>query len=107
MSRRRLSDDILTPIMNRATHAAVHAATLPKPAGPYSPGMAFERLVFVSGQRGTDPAAGQRAGDDIERQTEQCLKNVQTILEASGSSLQHVLRCGVFRSEENTSEPQS
>ena len=24
------------------------------------------------------------------------LKNIQTILEAAGSSLQHVLRCGVF-----------
>jgi 2-iminobutanoate/2-iminopropanoate deaminase len=34
--------------------------------------------------------------DDVEQQTEQCLKNVQTILEAGGSSLQHVLRCGVF-----------
>ena len=82
--------------MNRATHAPVHAANLPKPAGPYSPGMGFERLVFVSGQGATDPATGTLAGDDIERQTEQCLKNVQAILEAAGSSLQHVLRCGVF-----------
>ena len=82
--------------MNRATHAPVHAANLPKPAGPYSPGMGFERLVFVSGQGATDPATGGLAGDDIERQTEQCLKNVQAILEAAGSSLQHVLRCGVF-----------
>jgi 2-iminobutanoate/2-iminopropanoate deaminase len=82
--------------MNRATHAPVHAATLPKPVGPYSPGMGFERLVFVSGQGATDPATGTLAGEDIERQTEQCLKNVQAILEAAGSSLQHVLRCGVF-----------
>ena len=36
------------------------------------------------------------AGLDVESQTEQCLKNVQAILEAAGSSLQHVLRCGVF-----------
>jgi 2-iminobutanoate/2-iminopropanoate deaminase len=82
--------------MNRATHLPVHAANLPKPAGPYSPGMGFERLVFVSGQGATDPATGTLAGDDIERQTEQCLKNVQAILEAAGSGLQHVLRCGVF-----------
>jgi 2-iminobutanoate/2-iminopropanoate deaminase len=58
--------------------------------------MGFERLIFVSGQAAFDPATGTLAGDDVERQTEQCLKNVQAILEAAGSSLQHVLRCGVF-----------
>ena len=78
------------------THRPVTATSLPAPAGPYSPGMGFERLVFVSGQGATDPATGRLAGDDIERQTEQCLRNVQAILEAAGSSLQHVLRCGVF-----------
>jgi 2-iminobutanoate/2-iminopropanoate deaminase len=58
--------------------------------------MGFERLVFVSGQGATDPSTGRLAGDDIERQTAQCLKNVEAILTAAGSSLQHVLRCGVF-----------
>jgi 2-iminobutanoate/2-iminopropanoate deaminase len=78
------------------THKPVQAANLPKPAGPYSPGMGFDRLVFVSGQGATDPATGRLAADDIERQTEQVLKNVEAILTAAGSSLQHVLRCGVF-----------
>jgi len=57
--------------------------------------MGFERLVFVSGQGGVDPLTGAIAAD-VEAQTEQCLKNVQTILTAAGSGLQHVLRCGVF-----------
>ena len=74
----------------------VHAANLPKPVGPYSPGAIFERLIFVSGQGATDPATGRLAGDDVETQTEQCLKNVRAILQAAGSDLHHVLRCGVF-----------
>ena len=78
------------------THRAVHDPNLPKPVGPYSPGMGFERLVFVSGQGATDPATGNLAGKDAATQTEQCLKNVQTILRAAGSDLQYVLRCGVF-----------
>ena len=77
-------------------HKPVHAANLPKPVGPYSPGMNFDRLVFVSGQGATDPATGQLAGADAEAQTEQCLKNVEAILKAAGTDLQHVLRCGVF-----------
>jgi 2-iminobutanoate/2-iminopropanoate deaminase len=58
--------------------------------------MGFERLIFVSGQGATDPATGQLAGADVEAQTEQCLKNLRAILQAAGSDLQHVLRCGVF-----------
>jgi 2-iminobutanoate/2-iminopropanoate deaminase len=79
-----------------AEHTPVRASNLPAPVGPYSPGMGFDRLIFVSGQGATDPSTGRLAGDDVERQTEQCLRNVQAILEAAGSSLQHVLRCGVF-----------
>ena len=77
-------------------HRPVRAANLPAPVGPYSPGMGFERLVFVSGQGATDPATGKLAGHTVETQTTQCLENVQAILEAAGSGLQHVLRCGVF-----------
>lgn len=77
-------------------HKPVHATHLPKPAGPYSPGVNFDRLIFVSGQGATDPATGQLAGADIEAQTEQVIKNLQAILQAGGSDLQYVLRCGVF-----------
>jgi 2-iminobutanoate/2-iminopropanoate deaminase len=57
--------------------------------------------VFVSGQGATDPATGNLVGTDIETQTEQTLKNVEAILMAAGSSLQHVLRCGVFLTDMN------
>lgn len=77
-------------------HRLVRADNLPHPVGPYSPGVGFERLVFVSGQGATDPATGQLAGADVETQTEQCLKNLQTILRAAGSDLPCILRCGVF-----------
>jgi 2-iminobutanoate/2-iminopropanoate deaminase len=32
----------------------------------------------------------------VEQQTEQVLKNISAILEAAGSSLSRVVRCGVF-----------
>lgn len=78
------------------THQPIHADNLPKPVGPYSPGMGFDRLIFVSGQGATDPATGKLAGPDAATQTEQCLANVRAILQAAGSDLQYVLRCGVF-----------
>lgn len=75
---------------------AVTSGNLPSPVGPYSPGMTLGNLVFVSGQSGRDPATGHLAGPGVEAQTEQVLRNIATILEAAGSSLQHVIRCGVF-----------
>ncbi len=80
----------------RASHHPVQSEKLPKPAGPYSPGVILERLVFVSGQGATDPATGKLAGPDIESQTKQVLENIATILESAGSGLNCVLRCGVF-----------
>ncbi len=73
----------------------VTSANLPTPVGPYSPGMIFGKMVFVSGQAGRDPVTGG-LGPDVTAQTEQVMRNIATILEAAGSSLQHVIRCGVF-----------
>jgi 2-iminobutanoate/2-iminopropanoate deaminase len=74
----------------------VTSGNLPAPVGPYVPGMRLGNLVFVSGQAGRDPATGALAGESVEAQTEQVLKNIATILAAAGTSMQHVLRCGVF-----------
>lgn len=74
----------------------VVAAGLPAPIGPYSPGVVFDRLVIVSGQGATDPATGQLAGPEVASQTRQVFRNMQAILEAAGSDLGCVLRCGVF-----------
>src|SRR5258708_23729883 len=73
----------------------VTSKNLPTPVGRYSPGMIAGNLVFVSGKAGRAPATG-RVGPDVTAQTEQVLKNIATIVEAAGSSLQHVIRCGVF-----------
>ena len=73
----------------------VTSANLPTPVGPYSPGMIAGNLIFVSGQAGREPGTG-RLAPTVEAQTEQVLKNIATILEAAGSGLSHVVRCGVF-----------
>ena len=61
------------------THRTVTAPGLPAPVGPYSPGMQFERLIFVSGQGATDPATGKLVGPDTAAQTAQCLRNLQAL----------------------------
>ena len=79
-----------------SAHRPVQAEGLPQPVGPYSPGILFDRLVFVSGQGAIDPATGQLAGPGIESQTDQVFRNLEAILKAAGTDLSHVIRCGVF-----------
>jgi 2-iminobutanoate/2-iminopropanoate deaminase len=74
----------------------VFPAAAPQPAGPYAPAVVYERLIFVSGQGARNPATEQLVGPDVESQTEQVLKNIQTILKEAGSDLPYVLRCGVY-----------
>ena len=76
-------------------HRLISPSAAPTPLGPYSPAVGFERLIFVSGQGARDSSSGMMP-DGIEAQTEACLRNVESILRAAGSDLQHVLRCGVF-----------
>ena len=62
--------------------------------GPYSAGVSAGGFVFVSGQLPTD--ANGRIPGGIAAQTEQCIRNVQTVLESGGSDLQHVVKTTVY-----------
>lgn len=57
----------------------------------YSQGVKAVGLVFVAGQGPFDPSTGDVVGITIQEQTRQCLKNVQAILEAAGSSIEKVV----------------
>ena len=68
----------------------------PKAIGPYSQGIKAGDFVFIAGQAGVDPATSKLAEGGIAEQTRQVLRNIQSILEAADSSLDRVVRCGVF-----------
>jgi len=68
----------------------------PSPAGPYSQSVRIGNLVHAAGQGADDPATGRLVGDDIATQAEQCLTNLRHVLEASGATLDDVIRVGVF-----------
>lgn len=52
--------------------------------------------MFVSGQIPIDPQTGEFVAGGIAEQTERVLKNLQAVLEAAGSSLDHVVKTTVF-----------
>ena len=68
----------------------------PAAIGPYSQGMIVGNLVYTSGQIPVVPATGMIAGDTIETQAEQSLKNVKAVLEAGGANLDSIVKTTCF-----------
>ena len=67
----------------------------PAPAGPYSHAVVANGFVFVSGQGPVNPETGTMP-DAFKDQVRQTLRNVQTILEAAGSSLNDVVKVNAY-----------
>jgi 2-iminobutanoate/2-iminopropanoate deaminase len=73
----------------------------PKPIGPYSQAVKSNGFVFVSGQVALNPGTGEFVGADVRQQTERVLENLKAILEASGVTLNHVVKTTVFLKDMN------
>jgi 2-iminobutanoate/2-iminopropanoate deaminase len=74
----------------------VQTENAPAAIGPYSQAIKANGFVFVSGQIPIDPRTGEFVQGGIREQTEQVLKNLSAVLEASGSSLDQVVKTTVF-----------
>lgn len=70
----------------------IYTPNAPEPLGPYSQAKQVGDLVFISGQIGIDPQTGKLAGDDIETQTRQVMKNLEAILTAAGKTYADVAK---------------
>lgn len=70
------------------------------PNGIFSPAIITGDLVFTSGQIGIDPKTGQMA-EGMEAQLEQVFRNLAAVLEASGSSVHHIVKATVFLADMN------
>jgi 2-iminobutanoate/2-iminopropanoate deaminase len=79
----------------------VHTDHAPKSFAGYSQAVKAGGLVFVSGQGPFDPATGALAGETIQQQTAQCLKNIEAILRAAGSSLDKAVSATFILAEES------
>jgi 2-iminobutanoate/2-iminopropanoate deaminase len=75
---------------------AVVTAQAPQPVGPYSQGIIEGDFIFVAGQGPINPRTGQRELGDVRSETKRVFENIRAILQAAGSSLDHVLKCNVY-----------
>ena len=70
------------------------------PNGIFSPAIVTGDLVYTSGQIGLDSKTSQLP-EGFEAQLEQVFKNLAAVLEASGSTIDHVVKATVFLADMN------
>jgi 2-iminobutanoate/2-iminopropanoate deaminase len=74
----------------------LHTNKAPEAIGPYSQAVKHNNVIYCSGQIGITPETGNMAGDDVENQARQVMKNLQAVLEEAGSGFNDVLKCSIF-----------
>ena len=74
----------------------INTESAPAAIGPYSQSVLAGNILFISGQLPIDPETGKFAGNDIKSQTEQSLKNIESILEKAGCTMDNVVKTTVL-----------
>ncbi len=77
----------------------INLPNAPAPVGHYSSAVEHHGLIYVSGQLPRNAVTGEVETGAIERQTELALRNVEDILKAANSDLDHVLQFTIYVSE--------
>ena len=79
----------------------IQTSSAPAAIGPYSQAIISGNFVFVSGQTPLSPENGQIVGESVREQAEQVFKNIKALLEASGSSIEKVVKTTCFLTDMN------
>ncbi len=73
----------------------ISTTNAPAAIGPYSQAVQHGDTIYVSGQLPLHPET-KKMDDDVSAQTEQSMNNIKAILQEAGSSMENVIRCGIF-----------
>ena len=68
----------------------------PPSIGPFSQGIRDDDSIHVSGQGPIDPDSGEIIDGDIADETARTLENIEAVLDATGASLDDVVKTTVY-----------
>ncbi len=75
--------------------SVVNTSDAPQAIGPYSQAIRSGDLIFCSGQVPLEPG-GDLVSGTIEEETERCLRNIEAVLAAAGTSFSGVVKTTIF-----------
>ena len=74
----------------------VHTDKAPQAIGPYSQGVKYNGFLYTSGQIPFNVEKNELVTTSIQDEVHQVMKNVITILEAGGTSIDNVVKTTIF-----------
>ena len=77
------------------TKQIIHTDKAPGAIGCYSQAIKVDNTVYLSGQIGLDPAT-QVLAEGIRNQTLQVFKNLEAVVNASGGSLNDIVKLNIY-----------
>jgi reactive intermediate/imine deaminase len=74
----------------------INTSKAPSPIGAYNQGIVTNGFVFTAGQVAIDPATGNLIEGSFKERVRQVMKNLNSILEESGTHFSNVVKFTVF-----------
>ncbi|AFZ83659.1 TdcF protein [Candidatus Kinetoplastibacterium blastocrithidii TCC012E] len=76
----------------------IHTDKAPDPVGPYSQAVSCHssKMVFLSGQIGLNPITGKLEDKSFDIQVKQAFKNMMSVIEAAGASVENVIKTTLY-----------
>jgi len=70
----------------------------PSPIGPYSQAVKSGNMIFISGQIAINPTTNTLVNDNIQKETEMVMENINNILNECNCTFDNVVKCSIFLS---------
>lgn len=74
----------------------IRTSNAPAAIGPYSQAIEVNGMIYTSGMIPINPQTGELITGSVEEQAKQALSNLKALIEASGSSMDKVVKTVVF-----------
>jgi 2-iminobutanoate/2-iminopropanoate deaminase len=91
-----LTISIFSKELNQMSKEIISTKNAPQAIGPYSQAVKTGNLMFISGQIPLNPETGDLVSGSIEDEANQVLKNIKSICEAAGNSLEDIVKITIF-----------
>ncbi len=73
----------------------------PEPIGPYNQAIEAGEFIFLSGQIGIDVDTGELINENIQAETNQVMRNIESVLKASNRNFDNVVKSSIFLKDLN------
>jgi len=74
----------------------INTPNAPTPIGPYSQGVKFGNMLFLSGQIAIEPSTGELIQGSLKEETQQIMKNIYEVLHFAGLSMDSIIKTSIF-----------